>query len=92
MNAAMNQAEQEQMRDEQKMDSIWEQAVKDEGKMDEYLESEYKTMLEQLGEGNEEMLGEAWQKASDYEENMLYSPKEDKEYRFKENNPFREDA
>jgi hypothetical protein len=42
------------------MDSIWEQAVKDEGKMDEYLESEYKTMLEQLGEGNEEMLGEAW--------------------------------
>ncbi len=43
------------------MESMWEQAVQDEGKMEAYLEQEYKSMLQQLGEGGDgEMLNEAW--------------------------------
>lgn len=56
--------------------------------MEEYLEAEYKTMLQELAGGNEQDMNKAWQAASDYEENALYSPKQNSEYIFKQNNPF----
>ena len=72
----------------------WDEAIEDDQKMEEYLEKEYKSMLQQLSMGselNEELLNETWQKAGDYEEHLQYAPSQNKQYNFKDDNPFRED-
>lgn len=87
MNDGWKQAEEQQQMQKEEGESLWNQVVKDEQKMEEYLENEYKTMLQELGGGNEEDLTKAWQAASDYEEHTLYSPKVENEYLFKPDNP-----
>ena len=38
-----------------------------------------------------EVLNDAWQKASDYEEKILYADKIDSQYKFKQNNIYKDD-
>ncbi len=67
----------------------------DEQNFNQYLDAEYKKILEELENGGAEkykdLFTDSWQRASDLEEHELYRDASDK-YWFSKTNPFMEDA